>query len=158
VRKINVGIDEKERKEIVEGLSRLLADTYTLYLQTQNFHWNVTGPMFGSLHLMSEAQYLEMAEAVDGIAERIRALGMNAPATFSEFNELASIKESRGVSTPEKMIEILLEGQEAIIRLARIVYKVTSNSHDEVSSDLLVSRMRVHEKNAWMLNSFLSSK
>jgi starvation-inducible DNA-binding protein len=156
MKKINIGIEEKERKEIAEGLSRLLADTYTLYLQTQKFHWNVTGSMFGELHLMSDAQYKELSEAVDLIAERIRALGVNVPATFSEFIELASIKESRGIESAEKMIEVLVDGQESIVRLARIVSKVAASAHDEASIDILIQRMKVHEKNAWMLRSHLS--
>jgi len=155
MKKINIGIEEKERKEIAEGLSRLLADSYTLYLQTQNFHWNITGAMFGSLHLMSDMQYKELAVAIDEIAERVRALGIVVPATFHEFAELASIKESRGVMTPEKMIEGLIDGQEAIVRLTRIVSKVTTASHDDASTDLLIKRTIVHEKNAWMLRSFL---
>ena len=153
---IDIGIEEKERKNISDGLSRILADTYMLYLQTQNFHWNITGPMFGTLHMISESQYLELGNAVDVIAERIRALGVYVPATITELTELATIKEFKRASTPEKMVELLIDGQESIVKLARIISKVVSTSHDQVTADLLVNRMKVHEKNAWMLRSFLS--
>lgn len=153
---INIGIDEKDRKEIAAGLSRLLADTYTLYLQTHNFHWNVTGPLFSSLHLMFEEQYTELALAVDVIAERIRALGMPAPGTYGEFVELSSIREVRGTPKAEAMIEILVEGQEAVIRTARSLFPTLDRVHDEPTADLLTQRMQVHEKTAWMLRSLLS--
>jgi starvation-inducible DNA-binding protein len=156
MKKINIGIEEKDRKAIAEGLSRLLADSYSLYLQTHNFHWNVTGPMFQTLHLMFEQQYTELALAVDLIAERIRALGFPAPGTYSEFVELSSIQETRGVPSAEKMIEILVEGQEAIVRTARGVFPVVDAAHDEPSADLLTQRMQIHEKTAWMLRSLLS--
>lgn len=153
---INIGIEESDRKNIAEGLSRLLADTYTLYLQTHNFHWNVTGPMFQTLHLMFESQYTELALAVDLIAERIRALGFPAPGTYAEFVELSSIKEERGVPRAEKMIEILVQGQEAIVRTARSIFDVVEHVRDEPSADLLTQRMQTHEKTAWMLRSLLA--
>lgn len=153
--KINIGIEEKDRKEIVHGLSRLLADTYTLYLKTHNFHWNVKGPMFQTLHLMFEQQYNELAIAVDLIAERIRALGFPSPGTYSEFIELSSIKEGRGVPSAEEMIQSLVEGQEAVVRTARTIFPVVDNCHDEPTADLLTQRMQIHEKTAWMLRSLL---
>lgn len=153
--KINIGIEEKDRKEIAQGLSRLLADTYTLYLKTHNFHWNVTGPMFQTLHLMFEKEYNELALAVDQIAERIRALGFPAPATYGEFMELSSIKEERGVPSAEKMIELLVQGQEAVVRTARSLFPVVERTHDEPTADLLTQRMQTHEKTAWMLRSML---
>jgi len=153
--KIDIGIEERDRKEIAQGLSRLLADTYTLYLKTHNFHWNVTGPMFQTLHLMFETQYTELALAVDLIAERIRALGFPAPGTYSEFAELASIKEDRGVPSAEKMIELLVQGQEAVVRTARAVFPTVDRCNDEPTADLLTQRMQVHEKTAWMLRSLL---
>lgn len=155
---INIGIAEKDRKEIAAGLSRLLADTYTLYLQTHNFHWNVTGPMFQTLHLMFETQYNELALAVDLIAERIRALGVRAPGTYAEFVELASIKEVREPLAAEKMIETLVHGQEAVARTARSIFDVVDQAHDEPTADLLTQRLQVHEKTAWMLRSLLEGK
>jgi starvation-inducible DNA-binding protein len=152
---INLGIEEKDRKEIAHGLSRLLADTYTLYLKTHNFHWNVTGPMFQTLHLMFETQYTELALAVDLIAERIRALGVAAPATYAQFVELSSIKEDSGVPSAEKMIQLLVEGQEAVVRTARSIFPIADKVHDEPTADLLTQRMQVHEKTAWMLRSLL---
>ena len=153
---INIGIQEPDRREIVQGLSHLLADTYTLYLKTHNFHWNVTGPMFRTLHLMFEEQYIELALAVDLIAERIRALGFPAPATYGEFTQLSSIKEEQGVPSAEDMIRKLVEGQEAIVRTARSLFLVLERSHDEPTADLLTQRMQVHEKAAWMLRSLLA--
>jgi starvation-inducible DNA-binding protein len=153
--KVNIGIDENARKEIAEGLSRLLADTYTLYLKTHNFHWNVTGPMFQTLHLMFEAQYNELALAVDLIAERIRALGFPAPATYSEFAQLSSIPETPGVPKAHDMIRLLVEGQEAVTRTARSIFPVVEQVNDEPTADLLTQRMQVHEKTAWMLRSLL---
>lgn len=153
---INIGIEEVDRKKIAEGLSRLLADSYTLYLQTHNFHWNVTGRMFQTLHLMFETQYTELALAVDLIAERIRALGFPSPGTYSEFAELSSIKEVRGVPSAEKMIEILVDGQESVVRTARSVFEAVDAVHDEPSADLLTQRMQTHEKTAWMLRSLLA--
>lgn len=153
---INIGIDEKDRKEIVQVLSRLLADTYTLYLKTHNFHWNVTGPMFQTLHLMFETQYNELALAVDSIAERIRALGFPAPGTYVEFIELSSLKEQPGVPAAEQMIRLLVDGHEATIRTARSAFPAAERSNDEATADLLTQRMQVHEKTAWMLRSLVA--
>jgi len=152
---IDIGIKEKDRRQIADGLGRLLADTYTLYLKTHNFHWNVTGPMFNTLHLMFEVQYNELWLAVDLIAERIRALGYPAPATYAEFSKLASIKETAGVPKAEKMIALLMEGQEAVVRTARSILPVADRVNDEPTLDLLTQRMQVHEKTAWMLRSLL---
>lgn len=152
---INIGIDEKSRGEIAEGLSRLLADTYSLYLKTHYFHWNVTGPMFQTLHLMFETQYTELALAVDLIAERIRALGFPAPGTYSEFARLSSIDETSGVPKAEEMIRLLIEGQEAVVRTARSIFPAADQVSDEPTADLLTQRMQVHEKTAWMLRSLL---
>lgn len=153
--KIDNGISEKDRKAIAQGLNHLLADTYTLYLMTHNFHWNVKGPMFNTLHLMFEGQYNELALAVDLIAERIRALGYPAPATYSEFAELSSIKEVKGQPKAEAMIKHLVEGQEAVTRTARSLFPVVDKASDEPTADLLTQRMQLHEKNAWMLRSLL---
>ena len=152
---IDIGINEKERSEIAIGLSKLLADTYSLYLKTHNFHWNVTGPMFQTLHLMFETQYNELALAVDLIAERIRSLGFPAPGTYSEFARLSSIRETSGTPKAEEMIQILVEGQEAIVRTARSVFPVAENASDEATADLLTQRIQLHEKTAWMLRSLL---
>lgn len=153
--KIDIGIDEKHREEIAKGLSHLLADTYTLYLKTHNYHWNVTGPMFQTLHVMFEGQYNELALAVDSIAERIRALGVKAPGTYGEFIKLSSIKETTGDLSAEKMIAELVAGQEAVVRTARSIFPVVDESHDEPTADLLTQRMQQHEKTAWMLRSML---
>ncbi|MEO1592188.1 MAG: Dps family protein [Cyanobacteria bacterium J06632_22] len=152
---INIGIDEQQRQTIAESLSRLLADTYTLYLKTHNFHWNVTGPMFNTLHLMFEAQYNELALAVDSIAERIRALGFPAPGTYSAYAKLSSIEETEGVPTAEEMIKLLVEGQEAVARTAREAFPAVDAANDEPTADLLTQRLQVHEKTAWMLRSLL---
>ena len=152
---VNIGIDEENRKQITEGLSRLLADTYTLYLKTHNFHWNVTGPMFQTLHLLFETQYTELAIAVDLIAERIRALGYPAPGTYSDFGKLSSIAETSGVPKATDMIRLLVEGQEAVVRTARSIFPVVEQVNDEPTADLLTQRMQIHEKNAWMLRSLL---
>jgi starvation-inducible DNA-binding protein len=153
---IDIGIDEVDRRAITEGLSRLLADTYTLYLKTHNYHWNVTGPMFQTLHLMFETQYNELALAVDLIAERIRALGYPAPGTYAEFSKLTSIKEPKGVPAAEDMIRELVAGQEAVVKTARSVFPLVDKVNDEPSADLLTQRMQVHEKTAWMLRSLLA--
>ena len=153
---IDIGIKEADRQKIAQGLSRLLADTYTLYLKTHNFHWNVTGPMFQTLHLMFETQYNELALAVDLVAERIRALGFPAPGTYHEFAQLSSIKESSGVPAAEDMIRELVAGQEAVVKTARAVFPLVDEVHDEPSADLLTQRMQVHEKTAWMLRSLLA--
>ena len=152
---VNIGIDEKNRQEIAEGLSRLLADTYSLYLKTHNFHWNVTGPMFQTLHLMFEEQYNELALAVDLIAERIRALGFPAPGTYSQYAKLSSIPETLGVPSAKEMIRLLVEGQEAVVRTARSIFPAAEQVSDEPTADLLTQRMQVHEKTAWMLRSLL---
>ena len=152
---INIGISEPNRKAITGELSKLLADTYTLYLETHNFHWNVTGPMFRSLHLMFEEQYVELAAAVDLIAERIRALGLYAPATYKEFLRLSSIKEPEGVPSANEMIQQLVHGHEAVTRTARSAFAAVEKAHDEASADLLTQRMEIHEKTAWMLRSLL---
>ena len=155
---INIGISEENRREIAEGLSRLLADTYTLYLKTHNYHWNVTGPMFQTLHLMFEQQYDELALAVDLIAERIRALGFPAPATYRQFLELSSIKEDDGVPAAQEMIRNLVQGQEAVARTARSVFSTADEANDQPTADLLTERMQVHEKTAWMLRSLLAEE
>ncbi|HVG95042.1 MAG TPA: Dps family protein [Planctomycetota bacterium] len=152
---IDIGIDEKDRQKIAGGLGRLLADTYTLYLKTHNFHWNVTGPMFQTLHLMFETQYNELALAVDLIAERIRALGSPAPGTYADFVKLASIRETRGVPKATDMIRSLVEGQEAVVRTARSLFPAVEKAHDEATADLLTQRIQLHEKTAWMLRSLL---
>ncbi|MFB8787411.1 MAG: Dps family protein [Potamolinea sp.] len=153
--KVDIGIGESDRKEIAEGLSRLLADTYTLYLKTHNFHWNVTGPMFQTLHLMFETQYTELALAVDLIAERIRALGFPAPGTYSEFSKLSSIEETSGVPKADEMIRLLVAGQESVARTARSIFPIADEANDEPTADLLTQRLQVHEKTAWMLRSLL---
>lgn len=153
--KPDIGIEEKDRKEIAEGLSRLLADSYTLYLKTHNYHWNVTGPMFQTLHTMFETQYTELALAVDLIAERIRALGVPAPGTYAEFGKLSSVREEIGVPKATDMIKGLIEGHETVVRTARSVFPVVERAKDEASADLLTQRMQVHEKTAWMLRSLL---
>ena len=154
---INIGIDRQDRAAIAEGLSRVLADTYTLYLTTHNFHWNVTGPMFNTLHLMFEGQYTELAVAVDDIAERIRALGFPAPGTYAAYARLSSIKEEEGVPEAEEMIRQLVQGQEAVVRTARSIFPLLDKVSDEPTADLLTQRMQVHEKTAWMLRSLLAS-
>ncbi|WP_240224076.1 Dps family protein [Rheinheimera hassiensis] len=154
--KINIGINEEQRKAIAEGLSVLLADTYTLYLKTHNYHWNVTGPMFQTLHTLFETQYNELALAVDEIAERIRALGEFAPGSYKEYAKLTSIKEADGIPTAEEMIKDLVKGQEAIAKTARSIVPVADEASDEVSLDLLTQRMTVHEKTAWMLRSLVA--
>ncbi|NEO35561.1 MAG: DNA starvation/stationary phase protection protein [Moorea sp. SIOASIH] len=152
---VNIGINEQDRKEIAEGLSRLLADTYTLYLKTHAFHWNVTGPMFNSLHLMFEQQYNELALAVDAVAERIRTLGYPAPGSYSQYAELSSIPETSDVPEAEEMVRLLVEGNEAVVRTARSVFPAAERANDESTADLLTQRMSIHEKTAWMLRSIL---
>ena len=154
---IDIGISETNRKTIADGLSRLLADTYTLYLKTHNFHWNVTGPMFQTLHLMFETQYNELALAVDQIAERIRALGYPAPGTYADYSRLSSIKEEAGVPKAEDMIRLLVQGQEAVVRTARSIFPAVEEANDEPTADLLTQRMQIHEKTAWMLRSLLEA-
>ena len=153
--KIDIGIDDADRGEIAAGLGRLLADSYSLYLQTHNFHWNVTGPMFQTLHVMFEAQYTELALAVDLVAERIRSLGFPAPATYGEFMRLSSIKEVAGVPRAEDMIRALVDGQQVVVRTARSLFPVVEKAGDEATADLLTQRIQLHEKTAWMLRSLL---
>ena len=152
---IDIGISEEDRKSIVDGLSRLLSDTYVLYLKTHNFHWNVTGPMFRTLHLMFEEQYNELALAVDSIAERIRALGYPAPGTYKQFVKLATIKEVEGVPNATEMVRHLVAAQEATARTARKLFPVVDAANDQPTADLLTQRLEVHEKTAWMLRSLL---
>ncbi|MBT0959918.1 Dps family protein [Denitromonas iodatirespirans] len=154
---IDIGISKKDRTAIAQGLSRLLADSYTLYLTTHNFHWNVTGPMFNTLHQMFELQYTELALAVDAIAERIRALGEPAPGTYRAFAELTRLEEPQGVPGAEEMIRQLVKGQEAVVRTAREIMPLADEADDEPTCDLLTQRMQVHEKTAWMLRSLLAS-
>jgi len=153
---VNIGIEESDRRAIADGLGRLLADSYTLYLKTHNFHWNVTGPMFNTLHLMFEGQYTELATAVDEIAERIRALGFPAPGSYAAFGKLTSIDEAEDVPSAEDMIRQLVEGQEAVVWTARAVFPAAESASDEPTADLLTQRMQIHEKNAWMLRSMLA--
>jgi len=153
--KIDIGIEAGKREEIAAGLSRVLADTYTLYLKTHNFHWNVTGPMFQTLHLMFETQYNELALAVDLVAERIRALGFTAPGTYKKFVELSAIREDDGVPKAEDMIRRLVEGHETVARTAREIFRAADAASDQPTCDLLTQRMQVHEKTAWMLRSLL---
>jgi len=152
---IDIGIDDKDRAKIADGLSRLLADSYTLYLMTHNFHWNVTGPMFNTLHLMFMGQYTEQWNALDLIAERIRALGHPAPGTYKEFVKRASIKEVEGVPKATDMIRHLVSAQEATARTARGLFPLVDKANDQPTMDLLTQRLEVHEKTAWMLRSLL---
>lgn len=153
--KIDIGLSENDRKEIAQGLSRLLADSYTLYLKTHNFHWNVTGPHFAALHEMFEHQYTELADAVDEIAERIRSLGFKAPGSYKQFSTLTNIEESDGELGPDAMIEELVIGNECIIKTARETFPKVDAANDEATADLLTKRMETHEKTAWMLRSLL---
>ena len=155
---INIGIKAKDRKAIAKGLSKVLADSYTLYLKTHNYHWNVTGPLFNTLHLMFEAQYTELATAVDEIAERIRALGEPAPGSYKAFAKLTDIQEETDMPAAEEMIKQLVIGQETVVRSAREVFKIAEAASDEPTADLLTQRMQLHEKNAWMLRSMLDNK
>ncbi|WP_396589284.1 Dps family protein [Bermanella sp. R86510] len=150
---INIGIKQASRESIAEGLKSLLADSYTLYLQTHNFHWNVTGPQFRELHLMFEEHYTELATAVDEIAERIRTLGVAAPGTYKEFARLSSIEEVEGVPSAETMLELLTKGHEQVVKTCREVLKVASDADDESTAALVSDRMRIHEKTAWMLRA-----
>ncbi len=152
---INIGISAGEREKIAQGLAALLADSYTLYLMTHNFHWNVTGPMFNTLHLMFMGQYTEQWNALDVIAERIRALGHPAPGTYKEFVKIASIKEVDGVPKATEMIRHLVAAQEATARTARELFPVVNAANDQPTADLLTQRLEVHEKTAWMLRSLL---
>lgn len=152
---VNIGIEESDRQAIAEGLSRLLADTYSLYLKTHYFHWNVTGPMFHSLHQMFEEQYVELATAVDDVAERIRTLGAVAPGSYSQFAELSTVPETRDVPEASEMVRLLVEANEAVVRTARAAFPAAERANDEATADLITERMRTHEKNAWMLRSMI---
>ena len=152
---IDIGIPEKNRKAIATGLSRLLADSYTLYLKTHNYHWNVTGPMFNSLHLMFETQYNELALAVDEIAERIRSIGHYAPGSYSEFAELSTVKEASGRPNAQDMLRHLADDQALVSSAAKKLIDVATEAGDDVSVDMGVRRMEVHQKNEWMLRSHL---
>jgi len=152
---MDIGISEKDRAKIVEGLNRLLADTYTLYLKTHNFHWNVTGPMFQTLHLMFMDLYNEQWMAVDLIAERIRALGFPAPGSYQEFAAMTSIKDTKGVPSAKEMLRQMVEGQETVVRTARQIFPVAEKVSDQPTLDMLTQRMQIHEKNAWMLRALL---
>ena len=153
---LNIGINAEDRQKIAAGLSKLLADSYSLYLKTHNYHWNVEGPLFNTLHLMFEEHYTELAAAVDEIAERIRALGVKAPGSYSAFGDLTSISEGTGDESAEEMIRQLVIGQETVARTAREAIKAAEEASDEPTADLLTQRMQIHEKNAWMLRSMLA--
>lgn len=153
---LDIGIDKQDREQIATGLSALLADSYSLYLKTHNYHWNVTGPMFNTLHLMFETQYTELATAVDEIAERIRALGIKAPGSYSAFAGLTKITEGTGDESAEEMIRQLVIGQETVARTAREAFPAAEAASDEPTADLLTQRMQIHEKTAWMLRSMLA--
>ena len=153
---LNIGINAEDRHEIASGLSKLLADSYSLYLKTHNYHWNVEGPLFNTLHLMFEEHYTELATAVDEIAERIRALGVKAPGSYSAYSALTSIAEASGDESAEDMIRQLVIGQETVARTAREAIAAADSASDEPTADLLTQRMQIHEKNAWMLRSMLA--
>jgi len=152
---LDIGIAENDRQAIAEGVSRVLADTYTLYLKTHNYHWNVTGPMFNTLHLMFEQQYNEMWVAVDLLAERIRSLGVFAPGSYAEFAKLTVIAEADGIPDAQSMIADLVHGHEAVTRTIRSVFATVDEAHDASTADLLTQRLQVHEKTAWMLRAML---
>ncbi|OZG74286.1 DNA starvation/stationary phase protection protein [Hahella sp. CCB-MM4] len=152
---INIGIDESSRQRIVEDLSALLADTYTLYLKTQNFHWNVTGPRFQEVHALTELQYTDLAAAIDLIAERIRALGEYAPASYSKYRELTSIQEEESVPAANEMLAILAKDQETVVRTIRKALPHAQEVADESTASLLSDRLSIHEKAAWMLRSMI---
>ncbi len=153
--RINIGISDKDRAAVAGELSKLLADSYTLYLMTHNFHWNVTGPMFNTLHMMFMTQYTEQWTALDAIAERIRALGHYAPGTYREFGKLSSIPEPTKVLSATEMIQMLVDGNEAVAQTARTAFKQADAASDQPTADLLTQRLDIHEKNAWMLRSLL---
>lgn len=154
--KIDIGINDKDRKAIAEGLARVLADTYTLYLKTHNFHWNVTGPQFNTLHAMFMEEYTELWNAVDLVAERIRALGHFAPGGYGAFSKLTTIKEADGVPNAKEMLKQLVAGHEAVARTARKLFPTAEDANDQPTIDLLTQRLQVHEKTAWMLRSMLA--
>jgi starvation-inducible DNA-binding protein len=153
--KVEIGINDQDREAIAAGLSKLLANSYTLYLKTHNYHWNVTGPLFNTLHTMFEEQYTELAVAVDEIAERIRALGIVAPGSYTDFAALTVIDEAAGGERAEEMIRQLVVGQDTVVRTARAAFAAADEADDEATADLLTQRMHIHEKNAWMLRSML---
>ena len=153
---LNIGINAEDRQQIADGLSKLLADSYSLYLKTHNYHGNVEGPLFNTLHLMFEEHYTELAPAVDEIAERIRALGLKAPGSYTAFGKLTNIEEATGDESAEEMIRQLVIGQETVARTAREAIKAAEAASDEPTADLLTQRMQIHEKNAWMLRSMLA--
>lgn len=153
--KIDIGINEADREKLAKALSALLADSYTLYLKTHFFHWNVTGPMFQTLHLMFETQYTELALAVDLVAERIRSLGHVAPGSYVAFSRLSSVKESEEAPKATDMIKQLVEGHETVVRTARSLLPIAEAAHDESTADLVTQRLQLHEKTAWMLRSLL---
>lgn len=152
---INIGMTDQQRETVAKGLSKLLADSYSLYLKTHNYHWNVTGPQFNSLHTMFETQYTELATAVDEIAERIRALGHRAPGSYGEYAKLSSIADGDSAKSANEMIRDLVDGQEAVVRTCREIFPAVDEAGDEPTADLLTTRMQLHEKNAWMLRSLL---
>jgi starvation-inducible DNA-binding protein len=154
---MDIGISKKDREKIADGLSHLLADSFTLYLKTHNYHWNVTGPMFNTLHVMFMDQYTELWNALDMIAERIRALGVAAPGSYAEFSRLTVIKESEKTPNATEMIKLLVAGQEAVTKTARSIFPIVDKAGDEPTADLLTQRMQIHEKNAWMLRSLLET-
>jgi starvation-inducible DNA-binding protein len=154
---VNIGIDPEHREEIAQGLKHLLADSYTLYLQTHNFHWNVTGPQFRELHLLFEEHYTELAVAVDDIAERIRTLGVNAPGTYKQFAQLSNIAEVDGIPPAQEMVKILKASHEQVVRTCREALKKAQAGDDESSVALISDRMRIHEKTAWMLRAMLQA-
>ena len=153
---LDIGINAEDRQKIADGLSQLLADSYTLYLKTHNYHWNVEGPLFNTLHLMFEQHYTELATAVDEIAERIRALGVKAPGSYAAYSTLTSVNEGTGDESAEDMIRELVKGQETVVRTAREAFAAAEAASDEPTADLLTQRMQIHEKNAWMLRSMLA--
>ncbi len=154
---IDIGISTKDRAAISEALSKVLADSFVLYLKTHNYHWNVTGPMFQTLHMMFMGQYTELWNALDEIAERIRSLGFPAPGTFKEFIKLSSMKEQEGVMSADGMIRELIAGQDAVTRACRSALKVAEKADDQPSVDIMVQRLQIHEKNAWMLRSLIDT-
>ena len=151
--KPHIGIEAADREEIADGMSNLLSDTYTLYVQTQGYHWNVTGPNFPALHQMLEDQYIELQAAVDTLAERVRAVGAKSPGSFAEFLERATVKDNKGATSASQMVKDLIEGHETIIRTARPVAEVAEKADDVASADLVTERIRAHEKTAWMLRA-----
>ncbi|ALM83037.1 Dps family protein [Bordetella sp. N] len=153
--RINIGISDKDRAAIAAELSKLLADSYTLYLMTHNFHWNVTGPLFNTLHTMFMTQYTEEWNALDSVAERIRALGHHAPGTYREYAKLSSIAEPTSVPDAMEMVRLLVKGNESVAKTARAAFEKADGANDQPSADLLTQRLDIHEKNAWMLRSLL---